>query len=55
MHDKIPVAVEMLGATIIGVGLLMWIPAVAFIWLGAVCIVYAWGMARRESDGNSDT
>lgn len=55
MRDKMPVVIEMLGATSIGVGLLMWSPAVAFIWLGAVCIVYAWGMTGRESDGNSDT
>ena len=54
ISGKIPMLIEAVGASLIGVGLYLWIPAISLIWIGAVCIAFAWGISGREAD-NGDT
>jgi hypothetical protein len=51
MRDKIAITTEMFGATCIAVGLYLWSPALALLWVGTICIVIAWSIGKETNDG----
>jgi len=56
MRDKIAMAIEMLGAGCIAVGLFLWSPAISLIWVGAITMIFAWSVSAKESiDANTNT
>ena len=55
MRGKIAIAIEMLGATCIAIGLYLWSPAVSLIWVGAMFILLAWSISGRSTDGDTNT